>query len=488
VKEKQFREIASPFLSDNGVAAAMVEELLGPMGELMSTLRDVKLSKITYLELRPFDGNLWTEDEYNDAIVNIFTRLNTAGRALTKEEITFAWLKVGWDANITGNRTAGKCFASLLELTQEKGLPITMDDLVRAVSFIWSVSYRNGELLSDKDLLKGNTVRPMARDLASAWSDIVESIGTVLDIAGDRDLRYGQNGQYYSINALNVLWSWFFLSRRWLRDHPQNVTKRDSFEKSIRNCLDDYLDRWVICSHWAGRWGGSSGTVLANYAKNLHSDHQSLAATVDSDDALTIFVGHMSSLLDGLASEATTYAQTYSVGRREQVSRYSTLLWVWHRLDDTRWKMSRIPLRIGRRQKCDLEVDHSVAHSLWEDKVKMLPPKDADHEEELMEVVNGLGNCALLEKTFNISKSNRPLKTFMEEVHEIKNGDIALVDWASALGLSDCLLDPSGYSIQSIRDAIEKRDEDMRQELTDFVLGKRVRQDIKVPSSDDEDA
>ncbi len=63
----------------------------------MVVIRDIKRSTITYLELRSYDSNFWKEeDDYNEAIVNIFTRLNTAGRTLTREEITFAWLKMGW--------------------------------------------------------------------------------------------------------------------------------------------------------------------------------------------------------------------------------------------------------------------------------------------------------------------------------------------------------------------------------------------------------
>lgn len=479
LKEKQFRDKLQPFLEEQGVVSDKIEKLLNPMGELMSTLRDVKLSKVTYLELRPYDAALWTEDEYNGAVVNIFTRLNTAGRTLTREEITFAWLKVGWDQTATENRTAGACFEALLQQIRDKGLPIEMDDLVRAVSFIWSVSYRNGQLLSDKDLLKGGTVQPMAGDLARAWSDIVESVGAVLDIVQERDLRYGQNAQYYSVNSISILWAWHFLSRRWLRERPPGVVARDSYDKSLMQCLEEHVDRWLICSHWAGRWGSSSSGVLANYAKELHEDHAALATKVTPDEATKVLIDRMKTIVDGIVEEAISYAQSYSVARRDRVSRYGTLLWVWHRLDEKRWLMSQIPLRAGRRQKCDLEVDHTVAHSLWEQHVKALPPKDADEEQELMQVINGLGNCALLEKTFNISKSNRSLQSFLEEVHEFANNEVDITRWAEALKLPDCMLDASDASLAEIRKAIERRDDEMREELVGFVEGKRKRQDLR---------
>ena len=478
VKEKQFREIAEGFLHEQQVAHDLVGNLLEPMGELMSTLRDLKLSKITYLELRPYDKTLWTDDDYNDAIVNIFTRLNTAGRTLTREEITFAWLKVGWDDEATSGKTAGDCFESLLQQVRERGGPIEMDDLVRAVSFVWAVAYRNGELLSDKDLLKGDTVRPMARDLASVWKDIVQAFVAVLDTAKDRDLKYGQSGQYNSLNALNVIWCWAFLARHWLSDHPQKTTDSDAYEKKVIEKLDAYLDRWVICSHWAGRWGGASGRVLADCAKDLHGDCRKLMTTTDPDMALKICGDRIRELVDGLVNEAVSYVQTQSVDRREQVSRYNTLLWVWHRLDAVRWRMSRVPLRSGRRQTADLEVDHSVPHSLWEKLIKAMPPMEDEQKQEWIQVINSLGNCTLLEKTFNISKSDRPLNDFLAEVHEFKNGTIKQADWAAALGLSDAILDPSAASAKDIREAIEKRDAEMRQEVIEFVQGSRSRHDL----------
>jgi hypothetical protein len=144
LKEAQFREILKELLDIEGVPGGQAQSLLVPMGELMTTLRDIKLSKVTYLELLEYDPHLWTQDAYSDAIVNIFTRLNTAGRTLTREEITLAWLKVGWDPNATGGKTAGECFQELLNEVLDREVSVEMDSLVSAVSFIWSVCCNGG--------------------------------------------------------------------------------------------------------------------------------------------------------------------------------------------------------------------------------------------------------------------------------------------------------------------------------------------------------
>ena len=86
LKEANFQAIIKPVLEQRGVDKDKIAKLLQPLGELMTTLRDVKIAEVTYLELQPFDAVTWTQDSYNDAIVNIFTRLNTAGRTLTRRD------------------------------------------------------------------------------------------------------------------------------------------------------------------------------------------------------------------------------------------------------------------------------------------------------------------------------------------------------------------------------------------------------------------
>ena len=156
----------------------------------------MKLAKVTFLELVPFDAVLWSRESYNDAIVNIFTRLNTAGRTLTREEITFAWLKSNWNATETGMKSAAECFEDLRGELKARGLDIEMDDLVNAVSFLWSVRFNDGQLLANSDLLKGTIIRPMAVDLSHSWSIIRDSLLEVMDILEEHTLTFGPGGQF----------------------------------------------------------------------------------------------------------------------------------------------------------------------------------------------------------------------------------------------------------------------------------------------------
>ena len=147
-----------------------------------------------------------------------------------------------------------------------------------------------------------------------------------------------------------------------------------------------------------------------------------------------------------------------------------------------------------RASRCERDVDRSATSKsiIWsrtlsgKKKVKALPPNDADEEHELMQAINALGNCSLLEKTFNISKSDRSLADFISEVHEFKNGSVAADDWRTALTIPPEAFDPAKPTVAEIRDVVDKRDEQMRSELVKFVQGQLERQDLML-ADDGED-
>ena len=66
--------------------------------------------------------------------------------------------------------------------------------------------------------------------------------------------------------------------------------------------------------------------------------------------------------------------------------------------------MSQVQLRIGKRAAA-WDVDHTVAFSLWDDMLNGGLPEGVQDKEDGLSLVNRVGNCVLLEKNFNISKS-----------------------------------------------------------------------------------
>lgn len=474
LKEKDFRKIVRNFLAQHQVDDARIDKLAEPLGEFMTTLRDVKLSKVTFLELVPFDSAYWNRDEYNDAIVNIFTRLNTAGRTLTREEITFAWLKQYWDEKKTNNRSAAKCFQDLQVELKSVGLSITMDDLVNSVSFMWSVFFNDGKILADRDLLRGDIIKPMAVSLSDSWSIVCESFVDIANSLNERALL----DQVGSLNAITVLCAWTAQHRYWLKNNSLKAIEKDELEKKSREALNSHMDRWLICSTWAGRWAGGTNRFMAAVAKELTGDWVKVQTESSHNKIHDHLASRLEALVNGLCSDAENYVDNVNAASRDRVSIYQAVLWVWHRLDSKRWNNSQIALRMGKMKKTSHDVDHTVSHAYWSQKVGTTVPVGFSDVEEVVSVVNSLGNCALLEKTFNISKSTKTLAEFVSDIHEFKQGKVQPSDWSKSLLITEKMLDPSIGTVEQVIAEIGDRDTSMRSELKEFVLGKKSRIDL----------
>jgi hypothetical protein len=211
-----------------------------------------------------------------------------------------------------------------------------------------------------------------------------------------------------------------------------------------------------------------------------------LVATVQAGAAL---------LMGRVADKAVQRINTVLERDRRRVYAYYTFLWVWHRLDEARWEQSSTQLRTGRKRTSKLEVDHTVADALWarlvhkEIKAKqagfsgsdeeraLLAPGEFESQADALAFVNLLGNCSLLDKSFNISKSDQPMWNFMEEVYQFKNDPTKRPKWEESLSLSETLTSPDKTTLNEIKKAIEIRDALIRKDLAEFIAGSKPRVD-----------
>jgi hypothetical protein len=112
-----------------------------------------------------------------------------------------------------------------------------------------------------------------------------------------------------------------------------------------------------------------------------------------------------------------------------------------------------------------------------EEKAK-LAPDGFSSRYEASSFINALSNCSLLEKSFNISKSDKPMWTLLKDVHEFKQKRFVRAAWEKALALNSQLTEPNGVELAQLVDGISARDAQIRSELTEFVNGTKVHQDI----------
>ena len=172
-------------------------------------------------------------------------------------------LKIGWDTEATENASAKTCIDALAEQLDDLTLPLSVEDVISAVSFVWSTAFNAGKLLNNNDLMRGDAIRPMAANVSTNWHLVVEAATRISAHAKDRGLRFRE--QYQSVNALSYLWAWYFIALHWGSQRKLKETDKDALEKRLAETLDKCMDRWLICSQWAGVWASSSATSLGKY-------------------------------------------------------------------------------------------------------------------------------------------------------------------------------------------------------------------------------
>jgi len=493
LSEDEYEELLKPMLQEHRISESLLGELARPLAQFMKLVESIKNNSFVHaLQIESFQLTpQWNKDDYSDAIVNIFTRLNTAGRTLTREEITLAWLKVGWSPKETDGRSAGQCLEDLKGALTDQGFQLEMDEIVRLISFVWAVENRNGNLLDSKDLLKGDIVRSLANDTAQQWNRLKPNLERGAELIRGRELLEN----YGSFNAVIVILAWYCLVfDRFNSLANLTVVERDDIEKQLHRRAGRFVDRWIFGSEWAGVWGDAAVFNFLNFATDLNALHVALS-NCSAGSFLNVVDQGISQVMNRVATRAAQHIDNLQVRDRRRVHAYYQPLWVWHRLDERRWRYSSVPLRTGRKRVSKLEVDHVIADAWWQRlisgkiEVKLatftgddlqkltLKPDEFDSRADAYAFVNLVGNCSLLEKSFNISKSDRSMWSFLEDVHEFKEGEFVRQDWQSALSLSDAMTAPDGVSLIELKDAIQTRDTLIRNELKEFLGGSRHRVD-----------
>jgi hypothetical protein len=473
LKEKDFKRFLEAILVEHSVGELKCNDLLQPLAELLATFRDVKLTKVAYLEVERFNPDLIDIDTYNNAVVNIFTRLNTAGRTLTREEITFAWVKVGWETSLTAGRTATESFEDLKTVLGSQGLELVLDELMSLVSTLWAVKHNGGDLLGDRDLLSGDKIRPLAEQISAEWTSLSECVTKFCEILADRQIKYREH--YTSLNALAVLLAWVWIGFSWGKGRALSVPDHDILDKTLSESFCRFCDRWLVLSSWSGRYAERTSAVVGTYLRELHGVFNGSKTALKIEELNDALVKWMEKACDQLVTDAQSYLDALEVPVREQVSLYRVTLWLWHRLDEARWQSSQIALRTKKAKNLSIDVDHVLSIKAWEEMRKKAETPDQPQESDS---INQLGNCILLEKDFNISKGKKSMRAFLAEVYEFKTDVTHISSWAKNLGLEEQHIDPTSSNIQELIGCINRRTKALKDGVREWVYGFVERKDV----------
>ena len=444
---------------------------------------------VPVLEIKAFGESEIQRESYNDAIVNIFTRLNTAGRTLSKEEITLAWLKSGW---ATGRENAGKQLAEMLDLINSKTNNLfEMDDLVRYLSFIWGVLANEGKLIESQDLLNGAKIKPIAKFISERIDKISEATENALNIVEQSKVLEESSSK----NSLITYMTWFYIITSDKRSvFSGRVVERSNAETEFDEYCEQFLNRWVFTSLWSGEWNTNAQTFFLDAAKKLHQISTKIQEDLRRDYLNLVKSTERILISDTLKQKARDRINNLSVRKRNQVSQYRSLLWIWHRLDKARWEYSSFQLILPRKRAIKLEVDHTVAHKKWMEDFLMPQitidnpgilgpalsgccPHGFDTRADAEAFINTLGNMSLLNKTFNSSKDKKDMQDFVCQIKKFQQDPTYFSQWKSSLKFNSSLISPSTATFDTIVQAIKVRDKLIRDELLEFVDGSKIRCD-----------
>jgi hypothetical protein len=129
--------------------------------------------------------------------------------------------------------------------------------------------------------------------------------------------------------ALAVFWAWLYVAEVWKVDHTLRELEKDDFEKRCEDSAAKYLDRWIMCSQWAGVWSRSSTTTIESYAKSLSELLSSINNCGDLPQVHTDWQESFGKFVENLAPEASSYISSISATSRDRVGIYRGPLWVW---------------------------------------------------------------------------------------------------------------------------------------------------------------
>lgn len=460
------KELSQKILDEHGADQRRSKRVWRALRSLLTRLQVAQSQRVDYLELSPYQSSGFsTEAEYKNAIVNIFTRLNAGGRTLTREEITFAWIKSSWRQDSPHGQAADaieKLRKALISADEE--LPLKTDGVVKMLSLLWSVFERNGVPVLDRDLLDGFTVQAMAQWLESHWGMIENGVPGICELVGQLGIKF--NLQYRSINALTLIAGWRLATDLWTERQELKPQHRDVCLKVADDLLTRYVESWLVLSQWGGLWSKGTDEATADYAARLSSCIRNSYHKTDYSLASGAFEAELLSWLADLRVPAKEYVRNLRADDRNAVGMYRVALTIWQRLEESRrFAANRVLTASSTRKAPSIEVDHVISWKVWE------ALTEAEDKDELKDYGNSLGNCLLLTKTFNITKGKKTLDAWLTELKDISEFDAD--KWKRSLeipaDMAAILTDGSTDSLRGLCNLIEVRERSIKSGLESWV-------------------
>lgn len=312
-------------------------------------------TRMPVLEVNKIDHKVERLDD-DEAIVQIFTRLNTAGTPLTKEQIQAARVKSLWPEFPERMRLLSD------ELNKEPyRMQLNDDDLVNGFNIVLRTWFRT------EDISSAYARAGAERKWGEIWERFARSAKEGIRALQDKKLFY--NAEYKSLYVL-----WFPVAHLSCRN--TGLTEETA----------NMMVKWALVTSWAKIWANRSGQYVKHFTGKL----------VGRNEVGSTCAWLQEMLRDrNLTKAACDTIDNLAASHRGSVRQYYLPLWAWTRMNLQR---ARFVLSFGTGA---FAVDHIVPISWVSD-----PNMKACY--------NSLGNCWMLSSEANGNKSNASFNQFLE--------------------------------------------------------------------------
>ena len=226
--------------------------------EICKKLKDLQNQQIHFLQIdQPNNLNVGdNENQYFSAIVEVFARLNSAGRTLTKEDIIFAWFRQYWP------RIDDAC-EILVEIIKERStlnIVFTNEDALRIFVYLWGMLDRNGDILSTFELRRANVL-----ETASIWCrDNFEKITCITKKF--LDAAHPEFG--FDYKSQNALMPFLAISLRCYLNANGNIEQEHSLTV-IESIAKVPYAKWIFGTQSASAWQSRTNALSEKISKQI---------------------------------------------------------------------------------------------------------------------------------------------------------------------------------------------------------------------------
>lgn len=431
--------------------------LLGLIG-FLAVVRDQTISCLQ-LHTQVEAGYANDFNGYSEAIVNIFNRLNAAGVALEKDEITSAWIRNRWQflrTEFPGPKVTGShIFKEAKSYFNYHEKSFADQHIVKIFNILWVVFdvNRNGDsrLFSEGDLLAGGPVQEMTGWIYKEWDSIKSTLEKAALFLKDSKLEFN-----YHFKSLNLIYS-IIINRFYVNKILSETQPTPDERKKIEDDFFNDSRKWVLITLFSGKWGRNSDSDLISLIRHCRDwivKNPDCQLTSGWQDNFNLYIN------SDVRSKAKKHIENFESG--DQYNSARAILYAWN------CDPARFP---DYARMIEPSTDHIIPQALWRNALTANNILDTD---DYQQVIHQIGNLNELGRVDNSRKNDSTLSSWLSHTdinrNSIRNAELikSFDTFKIPKGIADPKIsDKNG--IDHVKKLISIRSSEIKKDVVEFL-------------------